>query len=76
VARGRYDKLASLWSAHIEANAEDAQAYFTLAAAHYKTGNRAEAIRVLENLSARVPHAKEQADAVIAQIKNGTLTVE
>lgn len=75
VTRNRYDKIISIWSAHVQANPTDAPAYFTLAAAYYKAGERARAIAALEGLAATMPEMKEQTDPLIEQIRSGTLEV-
>ncbi|MEK9154289.1 MAG: tetratricopeptide repeat protein, partial [Patescibacteria group bacterium] len=71
VFRGRFDKVAEIWEAHIKLNPNDAQGYFTLAAAYYGMGNQARAISTLEKVAAIAPGAKVQADALIEQIRSG-----
>ena len=76
VSRGRYDKIAQIWEAHLKLVPNDAQAYFTLAAAYYGMGNSTLAISTLEKIAAIAPGAKAQADALIEQVRNGTAKVQ
>ncbi len=76
VSLNRFDKVAELWEARVAANPADVQAHLTLSAAYYEIGNSTKAIAALEKLSASVPTAKQQADALIVQIKSGTLKVQ
>ena len=76
VSRGRYDKIAHIWEAHLKLVPSDSQAYFTLAAAYYGMGNSAQAIATLEKIAAIAPGAKAQADALIEQVRNGTARVQ
>jgi len=76
VSRGRYDKIVEIWEARVKAQPTDTQAYFTLAAAYYGTGNSAQAISVLETVSQTVPSTKTQADALIDQIRSGTAKIQ
>ena len=76
VSRNRYDKVAKIWEAHIKLNPNDAQAYFTLAAAYYGMGSSAQAISTLEKIATIAPGAKEQADALIQQIRSGTAKLQ
>jgi tetratricopeptide (TPR) repeat protein len=72
------DQLARavpIWQAAIRANPQDAQLYFTLAAIHYLSGNRAAAIAALEEAKRAIPGIAEQADPVIEEIRSGTAEV-
>ena len=76
VSRGRYDKIAGIWEAHIERNPNDVAAYFTLAAAYFGAGNPARAVSTLETIGSVAPGAKAQADALIEQIRSGTAKIQ
>lgn len=76
VAARRYDKIIKIWEARVRAMPEEVQGHLTLAAAYYKVKNSSQAIRTLEELAAKVPTAKAQADSLIAQIRGGTLLTE
>ena len=76
VSRGRYDKIAAIWEAEIQAHPDNAQTYFTLAAAYYQGGNTARAVATLEEVGRVVPAAKQEADALIQQIRSGTLEIQ
>jgi tetratricopeptide (TPR) repeat protein len=73
VSRGQYNKLIPIWETRVRVAPQDVQAYYTLAAAYYATGQAARAISTLEALSKAVPEAKAQADMFIRQIRDGTL---
>lgn len=75
VARGKYDAIAKIWEAHLKAQPQDAQGYFTLAAAYYGAGNRVRAISVLETAKSVIPSVQEQADALIKEIRDGTAKI-
>ena len=74
-ARGQLYKVIPLWSAHIKAKPDDIQAYFTLAAIYYKTGDSAQAIATLQAAARVSPEVSAQAESLITQIRNGTATV-
>ncbi len=76
VARGLYGKIAVIWAAHVKAVPQDVQGYFTLAAAYFGSGEQAKAIAVLEEAGRVIPSSKEQADALIADIKSGKAKVQ
>ena len=76
VSRGRYDKIAAIWEAEIQAHPDNAQTYFTLAAAYYQGGNTARAVATLEEVGRVVPAAKQEADALIQQIRQGTIKIQ
>lgn len=71
-SRGRYDKIAEIWAAHIVAQPNDPKGYFTLAAAYYAAGDKAKAIQALQDVSQKIPGSATQAQAYMEQIKNGT----
>jgi len=73
VSRGQYGygKIIGLWNAHIIAKPEDVQAYFTLAAAYYRTGDQSRAISTLEKVGSISAESKSEADALIMQIRSG-----
>jgi len=75
VTRGRYDKIVTIWRAHVKAQPTDAQARFTLAAALFEMGNHTEAIAVLEDAGRDIPSTKTQADSLIEQIRSGTVKI-
>ncbi len=75
-ARGQYNKILPIWQARIKADPNDIQAYFTLAAATYATGNRVQAIAVLEAAKKQSPSSADQVDTYIKQIKEGTAVVQ
>ena len=75
-SRNRYDKIVTIWAARIAAHPEDAQAYFTLAAAYTAEGKRDLAITTLQTVEQKIPAVKSQADTFIEQIKNGTAKVK
>lgn len=76
VDRKQYAKLIPLWEARVKAMPADAQAYFTLAAAYYAVGERAQALATLERAALLGPEVKAQTDPLIAQIKAGTLKMQ
>ena len=73
ISRNRYDKLISILEAHIEARPEHTQARFTLAAAYHRMGNSAKAIAELQEAAEINPAVKADADALIQEIRAGTL---
>ncbi len=73
VARGQIAKAIPLWEARIKAVPDYAQAYFTLAAIYYQSGQSAQAIAALQRAKQAVPSVATQADPLIEQIKNGTV---
>ena len=76
VSRGRYDKIIPIWEAYVKAQPDDAQGYYTLAAAYYSAHDSADAISTLQNLEARIPDTKSQADSLIGDIRSGKLNVQ
>lgn len=74
-ATGNIAKAIPLWEARIKMTPEDAQAYFTLAALYYQSGNKAQAIASLQAAKAAIPSVAEQADSLISEVRNGTATV-
>lgn len=73
---GQVGRAAPLWEARVLAEPTDGQAYFTLAAIHYLSGNRAAAIEALEDAKKAIPGIAADADSVIEQIRSGTAVVE
>ncbi len=76
VAQKALARAIPLWEARVKAQPDDVQAYFTLAALYYETGNAAKAIAALEAAKSRVPSIAAQANSVIEQIRNGTARVQ
>lgn len=72
VAGKKYDKVISLWEAHIKAMPQDIQAYFTLAAAYYAGGNWEEAIAKLKKAAEIDPSVREQVEGMIKEIRSGS----
>ncbi|HTR18364.1 MAG TPA: O-antigen ligase family protein [Candidatus Paceibacterota bacterium] len=75
-SRGQYGKIVTVWQAAVAANPSNAQNYFTLAAAYYAAGNPTQAIATLQAAETAVPSSAAQAEAVIQEIKNGTIKVQ
>ena len=73
--RGELAKAIPIWEAHTQNSPDDAQGYFTLAAIYYQTGQPAQAIAALQRAKAAIPSVAAQADPLIEQIRNGTVTV-
>ncbi len=73
IERKEYTKAAALWRAKITAHPDDVQAYFTLAAIFYEGGNSASAIEALQDAKRVSPSVAAQADALIQQIRSGTV---
>ncbi len=76
VARGRYDKIIEIWEARVKATPTESQPYFTLAAAYYGVGNSARAISTLKAAAEAIPSVKGQVDALIEQIRSGTVKIQ
>jgi tetratricopeptide (TPR) repeat protein/O-antigen ligase len=72
-ARNLYSKIIPLWEARIKAQPEDAQAFFTLAAAYYAAGNSVQAIATLQLAAQKHPGAAAQVETYISQIRSGTV---
>ncbi len=70
-SRNRFDKIAEIWSAHIEKKPDDIEARFVLAGAYYSAGASEQAIRELESVKVVSPGSAAQADALIQQVKSG-----
>ncbi|MBI5456384.1 O-antigen ligase family protein [Candidatus Kaiserbacteria bacterium] len=75
-AKGRYDKIAQVAAAYIGTHPNDLQPRLTYAAALYKMGDRERAIEALQELKLAVPASAAQADALIAEIRAGTLQIQ
>ena len=76
LSRGRYDKVIEVWEAHLKAQPNDVQGYFTLAAAYYGGRRAGQAIAILQKVGLMVPAAKAQADALIKEIRAGTAKIQ
>jgi len=76
LANKQYDKIVELWDAYVKAQPDDPQGYFTLAAAHYLSGNKTKAIGILEEASKISPEIALQAAEFIQQIRDGTLQIQ
>lgn len=76
VARKRFDKIIAIWEARVKATPREAQGYFTLAAAYYAAGNSSRAIAVLQSAITAIPDAKDQAQALIDQVRSGTAKIQ
>lgn len=70
-ARGRFDKIAEIWTRYVEVNPTVPDARFVLAGAYYSAGNKEKAIEVLEETKRAIPSAAAQADGLIQQIRTG-----
>lgn len=68
---GRGDRVIALAESNFRANPNNAQAYASLAVAHYRSGNSEKAVAILEELSQLFPESKAQADLIIQKIKAG-----
>ena len=74
--RKRYDRIASIWSAYVAVHPDNAQGYFTLAAAYYGMGDSTKAVEVLVEASKLSPAVAAQVPPFIDQIQKGTLKIE
>jgi cytochrome c-type biogenesis protein CcmH/NrfG len=74
--RGAYAKIVQIFLAHVKAQPQDVQGYFTLAAAYLGAGDSADAIATLQAAEKISPAAATQAESLIQQIKNGTAKVQ
>ncbi len=74
--RKRYDRIASIWSAYVAVHPDNAQGYFTLAAAYYGMGDSTKAVEVLVEASKLSPAVAAQVSPFIDQIQKGTLKIE
>lgn len=74
--RGNFAPLIPIWKARVTARPQEQNAYMTLAAIYYKTGNRTQAVAVLQSAVAIFPTQKIQIESFIEQIKNGTAQVD
>jgi cytochrome c-type biogenesis protein CcmH/NrfG len=72
-SRGLYGKIVEIWKAHVKAQPDEAQGYFTLSAAYYAAGDSASAIRTLQEIAQKDSSVASQAGVYIDQIKNGTM---
>ncbi len=72
----QYGKIVAVWEARVLAQPDDAQGYFTLAAAYYALGNTAKAISTLEAASTISPGVAQQAASFIQQIRDGSVNLK
>lgn len=73
---GKLEHLAVLWEKYVEKKPGDAQARFTLAAVYFAAKDKARSIATLERARRDFPQLASQIDGLIAQIKNGTATLQ
>ena len=69
----RYAEAEELLAPLVEAGTMDIESRLTLTGAYYTAGNRARAIEVLEQLKRDMPNTAAQADALIEQVRAGTV---
>ncbi len=74
-SRGEYAQMIPIWQAAIQADPTNGQDYFTLAAAYYETGNKTQAIAILQASETAAPGSASQAQQAIKEIQNGTISV-
>lgn len=74
--RKAYGKIVPIWQAHVQASPQDAQGYFTLAAAYVGAGDPGSAIATLQAVARAVPSTAAQAEAFMSQVRNGTAAVQ
>ncbi|HVM73389.1 MAG TPA: O-antigen ligase family protein [Candidatus Paceibacterota bacterium] len=72
-SRNAYSKIIPIWSAYLAANPTDVNAYTTLAAAYFQTGNTSDAITTLQALGKAVPSSAAQAESLIQEIQGGAI---
>ncbi|KND48412.1 MAG: O-antigen ligase [Parcubacteria bacterium C7867-005] len=70
---GRYALLQSFLSERVKLNPKASQGYVDLAGAYLRSGERAKALEVLNNLIKEIPEYKDKAEEYILGIQNGTL---
>lgn len=75
IARQKYAKIVPLWEAKIKASPEEPQPYFTLAAVYYKANDITRSIQTLQRAKAAIPSLGGQVDALIEQVRNGTVQI-
>lgn len=71
----QYAAVRAIWEAHIAAHPDDLQAYVTLTAAYYASGDRGAAVRTLQAAQKAVPEASAQLESLIRQVRAGTVQV-
>jgi tetratricopeptide (TPR) repeat protein len=71
-ARNEYGKIAKIWKARVDARPYDTQAFFTLAAAYYASGDKASAIATLQDVAQKNPSVAQDAQTYIQQIQSAT----
>lgn len=76
-SRGRYDKVAVIWSDYLTRHPDSTQAAYGLAAAYYAGGAPSQAIAFLQQFAEVTSDesVKNQIPQLIEQIRNGTLQV-
>lgn len=74
--KGRFDKIAQLAAAYIGEHPDEVHPRLTYAAALYKMGEPERAIAALQELKLARPDSSAQADALIAEIRAGTLQIQ
>ncbi len=72
IRAGQENLAEELLQPLVSSGRADAQVYFTLAAAYHAAGNSEKAIEQLEAAAKVDPNVKEQAEALIQNVKSGT----
>lgn len=76
LARNRFDKIVEIWKAHVAAVPTDKQGYYTLAAAYYSMGDKASAVRTLEEGIKAIPEIETEIRGLIKEIQDGTAKLQ
>ena len=69
----QFELLKEIVRVRIEKNPDDPDARVHLAVAYHESGDTEEAVAILEQAASDIPSFKAQADALIAQLRTGTL---
>ncbi len=69
----QYDRLIGVWQQRVAASPQDAQVMVGLASAYFAAGDVADTITALQKAAALNPGLAPQVQALISQIKNGTV---
>lgn len=69
----QFDRVVGIWKLRVEKNPQNVQTQLGLAAAYFGAGDTANAIATLQRAAQLDPSLNAQIQAVITQIKNGTL---
>ncbi len=69
IERKEYERVGTIWRAHIAAQPEDVQAYFTLAAIYYQSKDPVRAIQILQAAIVAHPEVRKDAEALIEQVR-------